>query len=42
MSENGRDVIYAHASGTLEQVLRDSEEMRVLWEQAGESDGAGG
>lgn len=29
------------ASGTLEQLLRDSEEMRVLWEQAGESDGAG-
>lgn len=28
------------ASGTLDQLLRDSEEMRVLWEQAGESDGA--
>jgi hypothetical protein len=37
-----RYVIYAHASGTLEQVLRDSEEMRVRWEQADESDGAGG
>ena len=30
------------ASGTLDQLLRDCEEMRVLWEQAGESDGANG
>lgn len=42
MTDNGGCVIYAPASGTLEQLLRDSEEMRVLWEQAGEPDGAGG
>lgn len=42
MIDNGGYVIYAPASGSLEQLLRDSEGMRVLWEQAGESDGAGG
>jgi hypothetical protein len=41
MTENGLYAVYALASGTVEQLLRDSEEMRVLWEQAGESDGVG-